>query len=126
MNGKSLSFWHTDIWLIAPMVTYLGYNRDYPPTVNPRDEELLGQPLPEQHWYSCKHFDPDTCLCTIYEIRPSMCRSYPGRGSCNYGECTWTDRKEKKQTPEEIQARLKRLEGEKGVMEVDDYVKDKA
>ena len=29
------------------------------------------------HFYSCRHFDPDTRRCLIYENRPPVCRRYP-------------------------------------------------
>lgn len=109
MNGHSLGPWYKDIWLIAPMVVYLGYKEGMPPRVNPSDEELKGEPELKYHRYKCKHFDPQTRDCTIYDIRPAMCRSYPGPSGCNYADCTWESRKVKKETPEETEARRKRL-----------------
>lgn len=38
--------------------------------------------------FSCKHHDPVTKLCTIYEIRPSMCRNYPNNKKCPHNGCT--------------------------------------
>ena len=32
--------------------------------------------------HTCRHWDRNTRLCTIYDSRPSLCRTYP-----NYGEC---------------------------------------
>jgi Fe-S-cluster containining protein len=42
----------------------------------------------EGHVYTCRHFDDETRLCTIYERRPEMCRDYPygHNGGCEY-EC---------------------------------------
>lgn len=35
--------------------------------------------------YTCRHWDSETRLCTAYEQRPWMCRTYPyGRG-CTFG-----------------------------------------
>ena len=31
----------------------------------------------------CRVFDTDTRCCTIYQARPSLCRSFPG-GRCGY------------------------------------------
>lgn len=45
-------------------------------------------PESEGHVYTCRHFDDETRLCTIYEQRPEMCRDYPygHDGGCEY-EC---------------------------------------
>jgi Fe-S-cluster containining protein len=42
----------------------------------------------EGHVYTCRHFDDESRLCTIYEQRPEMCRDYPygHDGGCEY-EC---------------------------------------
>jgi Fe-S-cluster containining protein len=49
----------------------------------------------EGHVYTCRHFDDETRLCTIYERRPEMCRDYPygHSGGCEYecGYCTPSD-----------------------------------
>lgn len=40
---------------------------------------------PENGYYSCRAWDEETRLCTIYDTRPQMCRGYPyGRG-CQHG-----------------------------------------
>jgi Fe-S-cluster containining protein len=46
------------------------------------------EPASEGHVYTCRHFDDETRLCTIYEQRPEMCRDYPyaQAGGCEY-EC---------------------------------------
>ena len=36
--------------------------------------------------YTCKHYDPDKKICTIYEIRPRMCRTHPVV-FCGYKDC---------------------------------------
>ena len=43
-------------------------------------------PESEGHVYTCRHFDEETRLCTIYAQRPEMCRDYPYAGECEY-EC---------------------------------------
>ena len=34
----------------------------------------------------CQFFDTEKRNCTIYEARPSACRSYPNKSSCGYYE----------------------------------------
>jgi Fe-S-cluster containining protein len=99
MAGAEAGPVYQDIHLIAPMVYYLGYTTDHPLQVNPTDAELLGNPRERLHYYGCKNLDPATGDCTIYEIRPYMCRSYPNSGVCNYAKCTWRERKAKRETP---------------------------
>lgn len=43
-----------------------------------------GSAPPEQH-YTCRHWDEDTRLCTIYEDRPNMCRDFPYGNVCTHG-----------------------------------------
>jgi Fe-S-cluster containining protein len=40
--------------------------------------------------YTCKHFDKENKICTVYEQRPHVCRSY-GYG-CQYNGCTFNER----------------------------------
>jgi len=57
LTSADTKIWQ-DIWLIAPMVTYLGFSKKAPvKQVNPSDNELLGKPPEGYHYYSCKHFD---------------------------------------------------------------------
>lgn len=98
----------TDIHLIAPMLEYIGKSSAPYRRVNPADGQLRGDE-PEHHFYRCKLFDAKTGNCSIYEIRPQMCRDYPYRGTCNYAQCTWEERKAKKETPAERRKRKKRL-----------------
>lgn len=39
------------------------------------------------HIYTCKHFDAENKICTNYDNRPNMCRSF-GR-KCNYQGCSY-------------------------------------
>lgn len=32
----------------------------------------------------CRFFDTEARRCTIYEARPTVCRSFPGKGRCGY------------------------------------------
>lgn len=120
MNGKRDSPIYRDIHLIAPMVVYLGPDAKMSRCVNPTDETLLGKPELPSHRYRCKHFDPKAKVCTIYDIRPAMCRDYPGedwpnasiekRATCNYAGCTWKARKAKRETKAQLRDRLKALQ----------------
>lgn len=122
MNGDPGGPRYQDIHLIYPMVTYIGYNAEGPELVNPTDDEILGRPRPKEHRYRCKHLDPATRDCTIYDIRPEMCRSYPNGGSCDYANCTWDKVKAEPDTPEERERRkaaLTPLENEITLPEVE-------
>jgi len=37
------------------------------------------------HHFTCRHWDEDTRLCTIYEERPMMCREFPYGKDCPFG-----------------------------------------
>jgi Fe-S-cluster containining protein len=34
--------------------------------------------------FDCRYFDRETRLCTAYDRRPEMCRTYPDEGLCGY------------------------------------------
>jgi Fe-S-cluster containining protein len=34
--------------------------------------------------YTCRHWNPQTHLCMIYDTRPDMCRQYPYEGTCEH------------------------------------------
>jgi Fe-S-cluster containining protein len=39
----------------------------------------------DQHFgFICRFFDTDKRRCTVYHARPSVCRSFPGKGRCGY------------------------------------------
>jgi Fe-S-cluster containining protein len=42
------------------------------------------------HYFTCRHWDEQSRLCTVYEQRPTMCIRYPDEGApCEAGEgCT--------------------------------------
>lgn len=79
-----------DIHLIYPMVVYLGAFKWYPSSPNEATEV-------DVYHYSCKHLDEKTGLCTVYNIRPMMCRAYPYGGECQYPGCS-AGKKRKKAT----------------------------
>lgn len=35
--------------------------------------------------YTCKNWDEETRLCTVYDERPDMCRYYPYGRECDHG-----------------------------------------
>ncbi len=112
MNQSESSPLLMEIHLIAPMLEYLG-QFDQPPMdiVNPSDAALLGRSSANpNHYYRCKHFDPKKKICTIYEHRPVMCREYPYGDPCKYRDCTWGERREKKETAKERRERLRILQ----------------
>ena len=43
-----------------------------------KDDEIFGT--------ICRFFDQDSRSCSIYEVRPEMCRDYPGLKRCGYYE----------------------------------------
>lgn len=40
---------------------------------------------PTRRLMTCRHWDIETRLCTVYEQRPRMCRDYPYGRTCDYG-----------------------------------------
>ena len=50
----------------------------------------------ESDWplYTCKYWDKETTLCTVYNQRPSMCRTYPDGEECGWEGCHYTGRDE--------------------------------
>jgi Fe-S-cluster containining protein len=38
-----------------------------------------------EKYFTCKHWDPETRLCTDYENRPGMCRRYGTTKACRHG-----------------------------------------
>lgn len=75
----------------AGMVIYLGYY-DTDPDLFPEDHKRYEGN--DAHHYTCKHFDTKTRLCTDYENRPNMCRSYPNGIACTFKGCGYNQVKE--------------------------------
>lgn len=82
-----------DIEIIYPMVTYLGF---FPPSAIAKEQPGINLDPSDTpgHYYTCKHYDWKTHDCTIYDVRPDMCRSYPGPARCNFARCTWTEQRQ--------------------------------
>lgn len=101
---------YSDIHLIAPMLEHLG-EFEVSPVKQVNKLIRIGKPT-KGHYYRCKNFDTKKKICTIYEIRPHMCRSYPNGHPCNYSGCTWSTHKAKKETPKQTRERRKKLKAE--------------
>lgn len=70
---------YTDIDKVAPMLVYLG-------TIMMNAE---GKPASNlQHHFTCRYFDRQNKVCTVYERRPKVCRTHPTE-QCFYKDCTW-------------------------------------
>ncbi len=74
------------IHLVYPMLKFLGYSKIHPASAKELEfvEEIGTQAFPV---YSCKHLTKDK-LCSIYEIRPDVCRTYPDGTVCKFKGCT--------------------------------------
>jgi Fe-S-cluster containining protein len=81
---------YQEVKFIADMVIFLGTS----------ELDVNGDPLADRpffprndegkaigHYYTCKHHDSNTGLCTIYDRRPEMCRRYPYGRKCEYRGC---------------------------------------
>jgi Fe-S-cluster containining protein len=51
--------------------------------------EPTGETTGTSHHFTCKNWDPNMRLCTVYENRPFMCRDYPYGRPCEH--CGLTD-----------------------------------
>jgi len=81
VNGdQSASAIFGEVWLLYPMLTFIKKDLKHPEGSNKK---------PVYH-YKCKNFDSKKKICTIYDIRPSMCRSFgSGDRGCGYKSCKW-------------------------------------
>ena len=49
------------------------------------DEALTMRRKKDEHFGRiCQFFDTEKRCCSIYKVRPSVCRSFPGGGRCGY------------------------------------------
>jgi hypothetical protein len=53
-------------------------DKDTPRVLRHQEDEHFGT--------ICKFIDPDTRNCTIYEVRPKICREFPTQKRCGYYE----------------------------------------
>lgn len=49
-----------------------------------RGERILRQRPDDTYGSVCRFLDQDTRRCTVYEVRPGVCREYPGAARCGY------------------------------------------
>jgi len=57
-----------DISVLYPMLKYIGLHK----------QDADGKPtIKSYHHYTCKHLDREKGICTIYDIRPELCRAFP-------------------------------------------------
>lgn len=96
---------YADIHLIYPMLIDLGEHNWEP--WNPR----IKKKSKVQHW-GCKHYDKKKGLCEIYDIRPQMCRSYPGPRGCLFEGCKHPGAKKVREKE------LARIKGEKSTKSI--------
>ena len=73
----------TDIHLLGTMLVHLGELEANPLTGHPSGSS-------KAHYYRCKHL-AENGDCTIYDIRPKMCRDYPYGYPCQYPGCECDD-----------------------------------
>ena len=66
-----------DIHLVYPMLIYKG---KFKAETTGEDSAI------EQYHYTCKHLDRHTGTCSIYDIRPDVCKTYPNY-KCSYEGC---------------------------------------
>lgn len=59
------------------------------------------EPVAGSNYFTCRHWDELTRLCTAYEDRPTMCRDYPYGGACQHG-CSFCPVKEDNDVPAEV------------------------
>ena len=49
-----------------------------------KEEFTMRRKKDEHYGYICQFFDTEKRRCTVYEARPSVCRSFPGSKRCGY------------------------------------------
>lgn len=72
----------SEIYLLYPMLTYIKKDYCHPESDGKKQDCII-------YHYTCKHFDNKNKVCTIYNIRPYMCRSYPNSKFCRNPKCKW-------------------------------------
>jgi Fe-S-cluster containining protein len=73
-----------DRWVLSNMLRYQGYARE-----SPLGADYGNGPAKRLcHWYTCRFFDPQERLCTVYNRRPGFCRRYAVDHECTYPGCT--------------------------------------
>jgi len=52
-------------------------------------EESCNFQYSSQPLYTCRHWDTDTRLCSVYDQRPSLCADFPYGESCHHKGCDY-------------------------------------
>ena len=81
LDGENIGVIYSEIDLLYPMLTFLRKDN-----IHPDGEKKIEGNV---YHYSCKHLDRKTGDCTIYNIRPSMCRHFASETICHYKSCKW-------------------------------------
>jgi Fe-S-cluster containining protein len=63
-------------------------------TLKPKTKDVTKEPG-KAHFYTCRHIQLNGD-CGIYATRPEMCRTYPNERLCEFGDCTWDPKDQKK------------------------------
>lgn len=73
---------YEDIHLIYPMLVFVKKDYYHPENPTKKSKDAV-------YHYTCKHFNTENRKCSIYDIRPAMCRSYPDGKACRNPKCKW-------------------------------------
>lgn len=67
--------------------------------------------------FTCRHWNEETRLCSVYADRPQLCREYPYDHACDHADCCYT-------APEKTRSRWRRIRREqaKDLLELVDRV----
>ena len=112
-----------DIHVVYPMLVPLGKVKKNPlalvddPVRIPEDFEGV-------HMFTCKHYQGGNC--TIYDVRPLMCKSYGLREkSCEYLDCTWDGHRAEKRPDRSIR-KYRQMDEPIGSPELEEELVEKA
>ena len=67
---------HFGLSFTAARIKFTKVDGDEPFAMRRKADEHFGR--------ICRFFDTDKRSCTIYDVRPEICRSYPGAKDCGY------------------------------------------
>lgn len=91
---RSSQWHHEDFERVRDMLVYLGEFEGNPTGRTPCGKLSTRKVEPGDpagpntgHFHTCRLWDKETRLCTIYEERPTMCRTYPNRDVCVFEGC---------------------------------------
>lgn len=74
--------------IVAPMLIFLRQDRSHRSSHYRGWHKGTPSGAAEHEWhYTCRHLDPASGLCSIYDRRPEMCRAYPYGRLCGDPKC---------------------------------------